>query len=172
MVARGQHLSTPDSKSFIQFEGWLALMFNSRGKQCAKANVTASAVDCGDTEEHLSHNSRRWQSKIDAQAAEMATMKTELNKALHENKRLKSLFSPEKMVEAMSKAVSAMTVQRYPKSTKGTQYQRASNYIGRPRQPQLACGANGTLQPSVTHFYCKDTRHIKDNCVWLNNKIA
>ena len=26
--------------------------------------------------------------------------------------------------------------------------------------------------PSVTCFYCKDTGHIKDNCVWLNNKIA
>ena len=76
------------------------------------------------------------------------------------------------MVEAMSKAVSAMTVQGCPKTTKGTQYQEASNYVGRPRQPQLACGADGTLQPSVTCFYCKDTRHIKDNCVWLNKKIA
>ena len=135
-----------------------------------KVNVTSSTVDCGDTEEHLFHNSRRWQSKIDAQAAEIMAVKTELNKAL-ENKKLKSLFSPEKMVEAMSKAVSVITVQGCPKSTKGTQYQGALNYVGRPRQPQLAHGADGTLQPSVTCFYCKDTRHIKDNCVWLNNKI-
>ena len=99
-------------------------------------------------------------------------MKTELNKALQENKRLESLFSPEKMVEAMTKVVSAMTVQSCLTSSKGTQYQGASSYIGRPRQPQLACGANGTLQPSVTCFYCKDTRHVKDNCVWLNNKIV
>ena len=143
VVARGQCLSSHDSESFIQFWGHLALMFNSRGRHM-KANVSSSAVDCGDTEEHLSHNSRSWQSKINAQAAEIAAVKTELNKALEENKKLKSLFSPEKMVEAMSKVVSAMTMQGHPKTSKGTQYQGASNYVGRLRQPQLAHGADGT----------------------------
>ena len=38
--------------------------------------------------------------------------------------------------------------------------------------PKLACGADGTLLPSVTCNYCNDTGHFKDNCVWLNNKIA
>ena len=113
------------------------------------------------------------QNKINAQAAEIANMKTELNKALQENKQLKSLFSPDKMVEAMTKVVSSITVQSCPTSTsKGTQYQGASSFIGRPNPPQLAHGANGTLLPSVTCNYCKDTRHFKDNCVQLNNKIA
>ena len=146
-------------------------MFNSRGRH-AKTNVSSSAVDCGDTEEHLSHNSRRWQSKTNAPAVEITAVKTELNKVLEENKKLKSLFSPEKMVEGMSKAVSAMTMQGCLKTSKGTQYQGASNYVGRSRQPQLAFGANGTLQPDSTCFYCKDTGHIKNNCVWLNNKIV
>ena len=172
VVARDS-VCLPLTQSFTKFQGWLALMFNSRGKQHAKVvNATSSPFDYGDTEEHLSHNSRRQQSKIDAQAAEITTVKTEQNKALEENKKLKSLFSPGKMVEAMSKVVSAMTMQGHLKSTKGTQYQGASNYVGRPRQPQLACGANGTLQPSITCFYCKDTGHIKDNCVQLNNKIT
>ena len=56
VVAKGQYLSSLDSESFTQFWGQLALMLNSRG--CTKANVSSSAVDCGDTE-HLSHNSRR-----------------------------------------------------------------------------------------------------------------
>ena len=123
VVARGQCLSYPDSESFTQFQGRLALMFNSWGKQCMKTNIITAAVDSGD-QEHLSHNSRQRQSKIDAKAAEIASMKSELNKALQENKRLKSLFSPEKMVEAMTKVVSAMTVQSHltPTSYKGTQY--------------------------------------------------
>ena len=133
VVARGQCLSSSDSKSFTQFWYQLALMFDSRGKQCTKANVTTSAVDSGD-QEHLSHNSRQRQTKIDAQAAEITTMKTELNKALQENKGLKSLFSPEE-VEAMTKAVRAMTMLSCPSSSRGTQYQGASSYIGRPRQP-------------------------------------
>ena len=172
VVARGQCLSSPDSKSFTQFQGRLVLMFNSQGKQLAKANITTAAVDSGD-QEHLSCNSRQRQVKIDAQTAEIASMKSELNKALQENKKLKSLFSPEKKVKAMTKVVSAMTVQSCPTSTssKGTQYQGASSFIGRPRPPQLAHGANGMLLPSVTCNYCKDTRHVKDNCVQLNNKI-
>ena len=96
VVVRRQCLSSPDSKSFTQFRGWLALTFNSREKQCTRASVTSTAVDCAHTEEHLSHNSRKRQAKINAQAAEIATMKTELDKALQENRRLKDLFSPEK----------------------------------------------------------------------------
>ena len=134
VVARGQCLSSPDSKSFTQFQGRLTLMFNSQGKQCTKASVTTAAVDSGD-QEHLSHNSKQRQAKINAQAAGIASMKTELNKALWENKKLKSLFNPEKMVEAMTKAVSAMTMQSHPTSSRGTQYQGASSFIGRPRQP-------------------------------------
>ena len=98
-------------------------------------NITTSAVDSGDSQDHLSHNSRKRQTKIDAQAAEIALMKTELNTALQENKHLKSLFSPEKLVEAMAKVVSAMTVQSCLTSSRGTQYQGALSYIGRPRQP-------------------------------------
>ena len=173
VVARGQCLSSPDSKSFTQFRGRLALMFNSQGKQqCARVTVSATAVESGDVE-HLSHNSRQRQSKINAQAAEIAQMKTELNKALQENKQLKNLFSQDKMVEAMTKAVSSMTVQSRPSlSSKGTQYQGALSFIGRHRPPQLARGADGTLLPSITCNYCKDTGHFKDNCVRLNNKIA
>ena len=70
-------------------------MFNSQGKQCMKANLTTAAVDSGD-QEHLSCNSGQRQAKINAQAAEIASMKSELNKALQENKKLKSLFNPEK----------------------------------------------------------------------------
>ena len=147
-------------------------MFNSQGKQRVRANVSSTAVESGDSE-HLSHNSRQRQKKINAQAAEIAQMKTELNKALQENQQLKSLFSPDKVVEAMTKVVGAMTMQSCPpSSSKGTQYQGASCFVGRPRPPQLACGADGTLSPSITCNYCKDTRHFKDNCVWLNNKLV
>ena len=129
-------------------------------------------MDSGDVKDHFSYSSRKRQSMINAQAAKITTVKAELNKALEENRKLKDLFSTDKMVEAMTKAVKDMTMQSGPKTSKGTQYQGASNYIGRQRQPQLAHGANGMIQPDVICFYCKDTGHYKNNCVWLNNKIA
>ena len=93
-------------------------MFNSREKHTKAASVTSVAMDSGDLEDQMSNNSQKRQHKIDAQAAEIATVKAELNKALEENKKFKKLFSPEKMVEAMTKAVSAMTMrvtQRHPR---------------------------------------------------------
>ena len=74
------------------------------------ANVTSAAADSRDSEDQLSHNSQKRQHKIDAQAAEITMVKAELNKALEENKRSKNLFSPENMVGAVTKVVSAMTV--------------------------------------------------------------
>ena len=88
VIARGQCLSSPDSESFTQFQGRLALMFNCRGKQHMKANVSTSAVDSGDVKDHVSHNFSKRQSKIGAQTAEIGTVRTELNKALEENKKL------------------------------------------------------------------------------------
>ena len=91
-------------------------MFNGRGKQHAKAvSATSTAVDSGDMRDHLSHNSSKRQSKINAQVAKITAVKAELNKALQENKKLKDFFSTEKLVEVMTKAVSAMTVQGSPK---------------------------------------------------------
>ena len=66
------------------------------------------------TQKTVSHNSCKRQNKIDAQAAEIATVKVELYKALQENKKkLKDLFNPDKMVEAMTKAVGAMIMREY-----------------------------------------------------------
>ena len=73
-MARGQCLSSPDSESFTQFWGQLALMFNSRGKHVKAVSTTSAAVENEDVEEHLSHNSRKRQNKINAQAAEIATV--------------------------------------------------------------------------------------------------
>ena len=57
------------------------------------ATVTSAAVDCGDSENQLSHNLRNRQHRIDAQAAEIATVKAKLNKALGENKKSKKTCS-------------------------------------------------------------------------------
>ena len=123
-------------------------------------------------DQQLSLNSHRHQNKIDAQAAEIATVRLKLNKALEENQKIKDMLNPDQLVETMTKAVSNMTMKESLKTLQGTQYKSASNYVGRLRQPQLACGSDGMLEPNVTCLYCKDTEHTKDNCVKLNNKLV
>ena len=81
------------------------------------------------------------------------------------------MFKPDWLVEAMTKVVSNMTMKESPKTSQGTQYKGTSNYVGKLRQPQLAYGANGTLEPNVCCHDCKGKGHTKDNYVHLNNKI-
>ena len=122
-------------------------------------NICSKEVsnDTTDHKEHpLSQNSHIHQNTFDAQTPEIATMMRELNCALDENHKLKDMFNPAQLVEAMSKAVNNMTVKESPKTSQVTQYKGNSNYVGWPRQPQLACGANGMLKPNVYCLYGKD----------------
>ena len=68
-------------------------MFNSQGKQRARVNVTMAAVESGDPE-HLSCNSKQRQNKVDAQAAEIANMKAQRNKALQRKQTVEKLVQP------------------------------------------------------------------------------
>ena len=121
VIARGQCFSSLTLRVLLNFRlGWAWC------SMVGPVSATSTAVDSGDAKDHLSHNSRKKQSKIDAQAAKITTVKAELNMALQENKKLKNLFSTEKLVEAMTKVVSAMTMQDSPKhlrahNTKGPQ---------------------------------------------------
>ena len=171
VVARGQCLASSDSKSFTQFRGHLAMMFGSQGNHPKAVHTTSVAVNSeeigGKTpqDQYLSYNSCKHQSKINAQAANITTVRLELDRTLQENQKLKDLFNPDQLVEAMTKAVSTITMMEHPKTSQGTQYKGASSYVGRQRQPQLACGANGMLDHNITYHYCKDTAHTKNNCV-------
>ena len=84
------------------------------------------------------------QNKIITQAAKIAMVKAELNKALQENKKLKDLFNPDKNVEAMTIAVGAMTMKDHPKnlralSTKVTLIMKAGSNSPSWHVVQMGC---------------------------------
>ena len=45
-------------------------------------------------------------------------------------------------------------------------------YLGKPRPLQLALGIDGSLNPELYCQYCKDTGHLKENCVKLNRRLS
>ena len=45
-------------------------------------------------------------------------------------------------------------------------------YLGKPHPSQLAPGVDGSLDPALTCQYCKDTGHLKENCVKLTQQLA
>ena len=97
------------------------MMFGS-WRKCAKAiHSTSMAVGSKEVsgvttdDQQLSHNSCRHQNKINAQATEIATRRSELNHTLDENQKLKEMFNPDQLAEAMTKVVSNMTMKESPK---------------------------------------------------------
>ena len=56
------------------------------------------------------------------------------------------------MVEAMTEAVSAMTME-WPKTSQGTEYKAASNYVGRQQHPSwhmVLMGCWSLTSPAIT----------------------
>ena len=86
-------------------------MFSNFGK-CTKSVTPTSAVVSsketsgdisGNKQESLTHNSCRYQHKINAQATKIATMKTELD--WEGNHKLKEMFDPDQLVYVLTKVV-------------------------------------------------------------------
>ena len=125
------------------------MMFGSQGK-CVKAISTTSVTVSSEEivwgtlqDQQLSCTSHRCQGKIESQASNIASVRSELDKALEENQKLKNMFNPDWLVEAMTKEVGTMTLKEHPNALQDTQYESSSNYVGKQRHPQLACGADG-----------------------------
>ena len=57
-------------------------------------------------------------------------------------------------------------------NTNGTSGYTGKPYLGMPRPLQLTPGADGSLDPELSCWYCKDTGHLKENCVKINRRLA
>ena len=124
---------------------------------------------------------------------EESTIAAQLSMCIKDNQELhKKLdaFDPSKIVEVITQAV----VGGYQKSfQKPSTYQKSTNpfvpsqqkpqasqntnlfgkpYLGPPREPQVTLGVDGSLNPSLSCKYCKDTGHDISNCAKVKRKEA
>ena len=171
-IARSMLQSSEDSESFTQFWGHLAMMFGGRSKSGKTSSHTAaietsSYVISKETGEHrLSKNSRQRQRKIEQQASQISSLEAQ-------NKKLGQLLEPKFLVETITRAVASNLNMGKSNNTESSPSGFVSKpYLGRPCPSQLAPGVDGSLDPSLTCRYCKDTRHLKENCVKLTRCLA
>ena len=164
--------SSEDSESFIQFQGCLAMMFGGRSKLGKTSSHTAaietsSYVISKETREcRLLKNSRQRQRKIKQQASQISSLEAQ-------NKKLGQLLEPNYLVETITRAVASnlnMGKSNYTEISPSVFVSKP--YLGRTHPSQLALGVDGSLDPSLTCRYCKDTRHLKENCVKLTQCLA
>ena len=167
-------LQTSDpSETFTQFRGQLALTFGSHSKLgkvsswTAAIETTASVISEVSWEPKLSNKFWQRQHKIDQQAAKISSLE-------EQNKILAQLLEPKFLVETITKAVASnlninMDKKSQPEQTSGY---TGRPYLGKPRPLKLAPGIDGSLNPELSYWYCKDTGHLKENCVKLNRRLT
>ena len=84
------------------------------------------------------------------------------------HKKLGQLLEPKFLVETIVKAVASnLNMGKINNAESSPSGFVSKPYLGRPHPSQLAPGVDGSLHPSLTCQNCKDTSHLKDNCVKL-----
>ena len=125
-------------------------------------NEASSCIIFKEAGEHrLSKNLRQRQQKIKQQASQISSLQAQ-------NKKLGQLLEPKFLVETITKVVASNLNMGRTNNTEGYPSGFISKpYLGRPHPSQLALGVDGSLDPSLSCWYCKDTGHLKENCVKL-----
>ena len=157
------------SETFTQFRGRLALTFGSQSRsgrvssRTAAIETTASVISQVSREPKLSKNSQQRQHKIDQQVAKISS----------QNQKLAQLLEPKFLVETIMKAVASnLNISVDKNSSQNESGYTGKPYLGRPRPSKLATGIGGSLDPELSCQYCKDTSHLKENCIKLNRRLA
>ena len=144
------------TETFTQFCGRLVLTFGNHSKsgkissQAAAIETTASTISEVSGEPKLL-NSQQRQNKIDQQASKISSLVDTITKAVASNLNI--------------------SVGNKPQKSETSGY-TGKPYLGKPRPLKLALGIDRSLDPELSCQYCKDTSHLKENCVKLNRRLA
>ena len=115
----------------------------------------------GGWECRLSKNSRQRQNKINQQASQISSLEAQ-------NKKLGQLLEPKFLVETITQAVArSLKMDKTTKLDSSPDGFTSKPYLGKSHPSQLAPGLDGSLDAALTCQYCKDTGHLKENCVKL-----
>ena len=145
----------------------LAIMFSGRSRS-GKTHSHTSSVEvssCVISEEagehKLSKNSQQRQNQINKQISHISSLEAQ-------NQKLSQLLEPKFLVETINQAVaSTLNIAKNTKPGNSCSGYTSQPYLGKPHPSQLAPGVDGILDPALTCQYCKDTSHIKENCMKL-----
>ena len=82
-----------------------------------------------------------------------------------------STFNPKTITDTVINAVQGNYPSSKPAGFASKQF-KPSQFYGKPHEPQLVPGTDGSLKPETDCNYCKDLGHLKYNCPKLKEKEA
>ena len=125
-------------------------------------SITTSKLETSDTESPPKKGKRK--SELDQK----------INAAIEENWKLSerlSAFDPKTITDTVIYTVQGNYPSSKPAGFASKQF-KPSQFYGKPREPQLVPGTDGSLKPETDCNYCKDLGHLKYNCPKLKEKEA
>ena len=132
------------------------------GPNVKPRSITTSKLETSDTESPPKKRKRK--SKLDQK----------INAAMEENRKLSerlSIFDPKLITDTVINAVQGNYPSSKPAGFAKKQF-KPSQFYGKPHEPQLVPGTDGSLKPETDCNYCKDLGHLKYNCPKLKEKEA
>ena len=164
--------SSPEEELFTKFWGQLVTVFGGHTKQ---SQSSATSIDSNvhlinEIEGKLSKNSRQCWNRINQQEAQIKSLQ-------NQNQQLQGLLDPKLLVDAISQAVTtglklgSQSTDKGGMNSKGAEFV-SKPYLWKPRPSQLAPDTDESLNLELEWQYCKDTGHLKDNCIKLNHWLA
>ena len=146
------------SRPTLSYVAYKSEVLKTLGPNVKPRNITISKLETSDIESPP--KKRKRESELDQK----------INVAIEENRKLSerlSAFDPKTITDTVINAVQSSK----PAGFAPKQF-RPSQFYGKPREPQLVPGTDGSLKPEIDCNYCKDLGHLKYNCPKLKEKEA
>ena len=150
------------SRPTLSYVAYKSEVLKTLGPNVKPCNITTSKLETSDTESPP--KKRKRESELDQK----------INAAIEENCKLSeclSAFDPKTITDTVIKAVQGNYPSSKPTGFTSKQF-KPSQFYGKPREPQLVPGMDGSLKPETDCNYCKDLGHLKYNCPKLKEKEA
>ena len=150
------------SRPTLSYVAYKSEVLKTFGPNVKPRSITTSKLETSDVESPP--KKRKRESDLDQK----------INVAIEENRKLSerlSAFDPKTITDTVINAVQGNYQSSKPAGFAPTQF-KPSQFYGKPREPQLVPGTDGSLKPEIDCNYCKDLGHLKYNCPKLKEKEA
>ena len=150
------------SRPTLSYVAYKSEVLKTLGPNVKPRSITTSKLETSDIESPP--KKRKRESDLDQK----------INAAIEENRKLSerlSAFDPKTITDTVINAVQGNYQSNKPAGFAPKQF-KPSQFYGKPREPQLVPGTDGSLKPEIDCNYCKDLGHLKYNCPKLKEKEA
>ena len=150
------------SRPNLSYVAYKSEVLKTLGPNVKPRSITTSKLETSDTK--FPPKKRKRESKLDQK----------INAAVEENRKLSeclSTFDPKTITDTVINAVQGNYPSSKPAGFASKQF-KPSQFYGKPHEPQLVFGTDGSLKPETDCNYWKDLGHLKYNCPKLKEKEA